>query len=170
MFKALGLTVLLMSTGFCDGIYLPSHSLSIELTGQSSLKSVKYNGNVKKDFYFARGESPAMFSSRTDAPFLILKCENVGDVTQKKLQAVYYPNGYSALCTKDKCSVKINYIDSSTVPNDYDKQLKEAQDSKVCREYAPVKYRTLEFDVKLAESLEKELEGQSKVLLSYTKK
>ena len=157
----IALSALLLGTLAFGEIILPTHTLSFVVNGNTSI------WNQENRLLFSQDEKPAIVSNYINEPFPTVRCEKSAGMTKKTLDANYYDNGYAAECFKDKCNVKISFLDISTVPskNEYQRQLSNAYDK--CENYAPVVSKTLQFDIKRGETITKELDNRSTVTVSY---
>lgn len=156
------LSALLLGTLAFGDIMVPTHTLSFKVNGNTSIWNIEYK------LLFSQDEKPAIVSSHINEPFSTVECEKSVGITKRTVKVNYYDNGYVAECFKDKCNVKISYLDISTLPskNEYQKQLGNAYEH--CENYAPIVAKTLQFDVMNGGVITKELDSQSTVTVSYS--
>lgn len=156
---------LLMSILMLNGIVFGGENdLSINVDGNTSLFNQDFPIVVQKD-------KPCFWSAYSGHTLATLKCSTLDNGFRKSLEKTNY-DFYEVNCLSDKCNVKIYYTDISTVPskNEYDKGLSEAQNSRECKDYAPVQSKVLQFDVKLNETITKDLDNNATISISYKTK
>lgn len=162
---------LLMSILMLNGIVFGGEKVVIE----NNDLSINVNGNTSlfnKDFPILVHEDKSCFRSAYSGHTLAtLKCTTLDNGFRKSFEKTNY-DFYEVSCLSDKCNVKVYYTDISTVPSkkEYDKGLSEAQNSRECKDYAPVQSKVLQFDVKLNETITKDLDNNATISIAYKTK